>query len=115
VYKLPKAVAYKAVNYLVQGTSADILSERMIEIDKYLADKQSNILLQVHDEIICEIHNSELDTIPFVIKSLLETNSLDIPLVVDMEICSPSWASKKDFDIPTEYMEEDDYLEYLDK
>jgi len=115
VYKLPKAVAYKAVNYLVQGTSADILSERMIEIDKYLADKQSNILLQVHDEIICEIHNSELDTIPFVIKSLLETNSLDIPLVVDMEICSPSWASKKDFTIPTEYMEEDDYLEYLDK
>ena len=101
IYRIPKDIAYKAVNYLVQGTSADILSERMIEIDKYLADKKSNILLQVHDEIICEIHDSELETIPNVIKNLLEENSLDIPLTVDVELCSPSWATKKDFKVPT--------------
>ena len=69
----------------------------MIVIDDYLESTKSNILLQVHDEIICEIHNSELDILPFEIKRLLEINTLEIPLQVDMEICSPSWATKKTF------------------
>ena len=96
-YKIAPNFAYKGVNYLVQGTSADILTERMIVIDDYLESTKSNILLQVHDEIICEIHNSELDILPFEIKRLLEINTLEIPLQVDMEICSPSWATKKTF------------------
>jgi len=96
-YHIKADFAYKGVNYLVQGTSADILSERMVEISKYLQDKRSNIVLQVHDEIICEIHESELGLIPKRIKELLEQNSLDIPLKVDMELCVKSWANKKDF------------------
>ena len=96
-YRLPKDLGYKGVNYLVQGTSADIMNERMIAVGKYLADKKSNLLLQVHDEIICEIHNDELETVPEKIKEMLQVNSLDIPLYVDMEICNPSWATKKDF------------------
>ena len=44
------------------------------------------------------------------IKDLLEINSLDIPLSVDMEICTPSWATKKDFIIPTI----DDYIDWDD-
>ena len=37
-------------------------------------------------------------------------NSLDIPLSVDMEICEPSWATKKDFKLPTlaDYIDWDD-------
>ena len=96
-YRLPKDLGYKGVNYLVQGTSADIMNERMIEVSKYLSDKKSNLLLQVHDEIICEIHNDDLETVPENIKEILQVNSLDIPLYVDMEICKPSWATKKDF------------------
>tara|TARA_R110000824_G_scaffold281143_2_gene469422 strand:+ start:50 stop:2020 length:1971 start_codon:yes stop_codon:yes gene_type:complete len=95
-YRINPAFAYKGVNYLVQGTSADLLSERMLEVDKYLKDKKSNIILQVHDEIICEIHDTELQTIPYTIRDILQTNSLDIPLQVDMEICKGSWAVKKD-------------------
>ena len=83
------------MNYLVQGTSADLLSERMLEVDKYLQDKESTLLLQVHDEIICEIHDSEIETVPYKVRDLLETNSLDIPLKVDMEIFQGSWAVKK--------------------
>ena len=69
----------------------------MVEISNYLQDKRSNIVLQVHDEIICEIHESELGLIPKRIKELLEQNSLNIPLKVDMELCVKSWANKKDF------------------
>ena len=103
MYKIQPDLGYKGVNYLVQGTSADILSERMIEVANYLADKNSRMLLQVHDEIICEIYNDELDEVPARIKELLEYNSLNIPLYVDMEICNPSWATKKDLTIEEEY------------
>ena len=96
VYSIDPRFAYKGVNYMVQGTSADLLTERMIEVDKYLADKKSHILVQVHDEIICEIHESELDSIPYEIQTLLEQNSKNIPLKVDMEVFTPSWATKKE-------------------
>ena len=81
------------------------MSERMIEVDKYLETTKSNILLQVHDEIICEIHDDDLRNIPFKIKELLEINSLDIPLQVDMEVCTPSWATKKDYIKPDDSVE----------
>jgi len=107
-YKINPQFAYKGVNYLVQGTSADILSERMLVIDDYLLDKKSNLLLQVHDEIICEIHDSEFNTIPYKIQSLLEDNTLDVPLKVDMEVCSPSWATKENYK-PAEL---EDYIDW---
>ena len=71
----------------------------MIEVEKRLSNTKSSILLQVHDEIICEIHNSEMETLPLVIKEILQNNSLGIPLDVDVEICSPSWATKKDLQL----------------
>ena len=94
-YVIPEDLAYKGVNYLVQGTSADILNERIIKTHEYLKTKKSRILLQVHDEIICEIPNEEIREVPHEIQRLLEENSLGIPLKVDVEVCDPSWATKK--------------------
>ena len=97
LYQIPEQLAYKGVNYLVQGTSADLLNERMVVVYDYLKDKKSNMLLQVHDEIICEIHQSELSWLPLEIKRLMEENSLEIPLKVDIDVCDGSWAVKKDW------------------
>ena len=97
LYQIPAPFAYKGVNYLVQGTSADILNERMIKVYDYLKDKKSNMLLQVHDEIVCEIHDEEVREVPLQIQKLLEENSLDIPLKVDIDVCEGSWAVKKDW------------------
>ena len=98
VYRVPSEFGYKGVNYLIQGTSADIMSERMVAVAEYLKDKKSNLLLQVHDEIICEIHKDEVDEVAPEIRRLMKENTLNIPLEVDMEVCDPSWAVKKDFD-----------------
>jgi len=114
VYKIPSETAYKGVNYLVQGTSADILNERLIEVHKYLQDKKSNVLLQVHDEIICEIHDSEFPIISDHITTLLEQNSLGIPLFIDKEVCSPSWANKIDFTKWVTNGHNDDIVRYID-
>ena len=113
IYKVPSDKGYKAVNYLIQGTSADLLSERMIVVSKYLEDKKSTMLLQVHDEIICEIHKDEAYEVVPAIKELLEINSLNIPLQVDVEVCEPSWATKKDF-VLTETPKPDTISSYID-
>jgi DNA polymerase-1 len=97
IYKIDNSLGYKGVNYLVQGTSADILNERMIYVHEYLKDKKSNILLQVHDEIICEIHDDEIRELPQQIQLILEANSLDIPLKVDIDVCEGSWAVKSEW------------------
>tara|TARA_Y100000816_G_C26089626_1_gene575606 strand:- start:706 stop:2196 length:1491 start_codon:yes stop_codon:yes gene_type:complete len=97
VYKIPKNLGYKGINYLVQGTSADILNERMIQVHDLLENFKSNLLLQVHDEIICEIHKDEIELLPNLIRDVLVENTLRIPLEVDIELCEPSWAVKKDY------------------
>jgi len=115
LYQIDKDIAYKGVNYLVQGTSADILNERMIQVYDYLKCKKSNILLQVHDEIICEIHDDEIRSVPRQVQQLLETNSLEIPLQVDIAICKPSWATKvewKESEVTVDQLE--DYIDWED-
>lgn len=97
MYQLPKRDSYKGVNYLVQGTSADLLNERLLVLHDFLADKASSMLLQVHDEVVFEIANHEEDWIIPKLVDILQTNTLDIPLYVDIEICDESWASKRDY------------------
>ena len=70
----------------------------MIEVNKFLAGTKSKMLLQVHDEIICEIHKDDVLMIE-KIRDILQENSLGIPLMVDMELCDPSWATKHDFQV----------------
>ena len=115
LYQIDSDIAYKGVNYLVQGTSADILNERMIQVYEYLKNKKSNILLQVHDEIICEIHDDEIRSVPHQVQQLLEVNSLGIPLKVDIALCAPSWATKIDYGEWEEpEIEENQIEDYID-
>jgi DNA polymerase-1 len=115
LYRIPDTLGYRGVNYLVQGTSADIMNECLIAVDNYLVDKKSAVLMQVHDEIICEIADEELDFIPTEIRTLLQTNSLGIPLTVDMEKCVGSLAVKVDMDTNKLHVEDKfDIIDYID-
>lgn len=76
-----------AINMPIQGTAADIIKLAMIEIDRYLKEEKltSRMLLQVHDELIFEIADSELDRVPNKIKELMEgAYQLSVPLDVEM-------------------------------
>lgn len=78
-----------AINMPIQGTAADIIKLAMINIHEYLEnnDLKSRMLLQVHDELIFEIHESELDTVPAKITELMEgAMDMDVPLSVEAGI-----------------------------
>jgi hypothetical protein len=59
------------------------------------------------------VHNDELNQVTPQIQALLQENSLGIPLEVDVEICSPSWATKKPFSL-TEVAVPDTLNDYID-
>jgi DNA polymerase-1 len=71
----------------IQGTAADIIKLAMIQIDNLLRDSdyKSRMLLQVHDELIFEIHEDETDELPNKLKEMMENAyELDVPLDVEI-------------------------------
>ena len=76
-----------AINMPIQGTAADIIKLAMIQIDDLLHDSgyKSRMLLQVHDELIFEIHDDETDELPGRLKEMMENAyTLDVPLDVEI-------------------------------
>uniref|UniRef100_UPI004049F43C DNA polymerase I n=1 Tax=Flavobacterium sp. TaxID=239 RepID=UPI004049F43C len=83
------AAERNAVNAPIQGSAADIIKIAMINIHRKLKTEnwQSKMLLQVHDELVFDVHVSELETIQTMIKSEMENAyQLEVPLVVDLGI-----------------------------
>ncbi|MEO1023180.1 MAG: DNA polymerase I [Bacteroidota bacterium] len=75
-----------AINMPIQGTAADIIKLAMINIHNRIEEEgwKSRMLLQVHDELVFEIHDSETDVVPDLIIRLMEdAYTLNVPLKVD--------------------------------
>jgi DNA polymerase-1 len=62
-----------ALNAPIQGSAADILKKAMIELHLYLKTnkKQSKILLQVHDELILQVPEHELEEMKVVVPQMM--------------------------------------------
>jgi DNA polymerase-1 len=76
-----------AVNAPIQGSAADIIKIAMINIHEKLTSEnwKSKMLLQVHDELVFDVHNDELEKIKLMIKHEMEhAFKLDVPLDVDL-------------------------------
>ncbi|MDR6845488.1 DNA polymerase I [Flavobacterium granuli] len=76
-----------AVNAPIQGSAADIIKIAMINIHKKLVSEnwKSKMLLQVHDELVFDVHNSELEKIQPMIKHEMENAfKMDVPLDVEI-------------------------------
>ncbi|MEC7863797.1 MAG: DNA polymerase I, partial [Bacteroidota bacterium] len=76
-----------AINTPIQGSAADIIKIAMIEIDKEIEKRkmQSKMLLQVHDELVFDMHQSEAKVLKSLVKKKMEQAvSLQVPLTVDI-------------------------------
>lgn len=75
-----------AMNTPIQGTGADILKLAMIEVDKALKEKnlKSQMILQVHDELIFDVFEDELEEVMSLVKEKMENCiKMDVPLIVE--------------------------------
>lgn len=78
-----------AINMPIQGTAADMIKIAMINIHKELEklNTKSTMILQVHDELLFDIYNDEIDMLVPVIKSIMENAmKLNVPIVVETGI-----------------------------
>ncbi len=78
-----------AINMPIQGTAADLIKIAMINVENRLLKEnfKSRMLLQVHDELVFEIHEEELEVVPNIVKELMESAmELEVPLKVEMGI-----------------------------
>tara|TARA_B110000090_G_scaffold158436_1_gene174482 strand:- start:2405 stop:5152 length:2748 start_codon:yes stop_codon:yes gene_type:complete len=86
---LRKAAQRTAINAPMQGTAADIIKRAMIDIDNWLAmgELDARMLLQVHDELVFEVSEKDLDQLTQGVKfRMTSAAALDVPLVVDVGV-----------------------------
>jgi DNA polymerase-1 len=78
-----------AINMPIQGTAADLIKIAMIEIHRIFKEKKlkSKMLIQVHDELVFEVHNSELDEVEKIVRREMKNAiKLDVPVEVEIGV-----------------------------
>jgi DNA polymerase-1 len=84
-----QAAERTAINAPMQGTAADIIKLAMISVDDWLqnSDLDSVIIMQVHDELVLEVPEQELEIVSAGLAQRMElATSLKVPLVVDVGV-----------------------------
>ena len=92
-----------AINAPIQGTEADIMKLAMIGVYNFIheskIENEARILLQVHDELLCEVKKEKIREISGKFKEIMEkvwtpiskNNQASVPIVVDVKI-GENWA-----------------------
>jgi len=76
-----------AINSPIQGTAADLIKKAMVEIDKELTGKNlhSYLILQIHDELVLEVKQDEVDLTKEIVKEKME-NALKLSVPIEVNI-----------------------------
>jgi len=77
-----------AINAPIQGSAADIIKIAMIRVHEKFKEQslKSKMLLQVHDELVFDVHKSEKDLVKTIVKDTMESAvKLLVPLKIDLE------------------------------
>ncbi|SCH33866.1 DNA polymerase I [Romboutsia sp. 1001713B170207_170306_H8] len=96
-FMLRNAGKRAAMNAPIQGSAADIIKIAMVNVYKKLEEKnlKSKLILQVHDELIVETANDELEIVKQIVKDEMENAfSMDVNLDVDLNV-GCSWYETK--------------------
>ena len=82
-----------AINAPMQGTAADLIKLAMIALQEWIETEelQSRLIMQVHDELVLEVPDVELDAVRHTLPSLMSgVAELSVPLLVDIGV-GPNW------------------------
>ena len=87
---------YKCANYMIQGSCADMLKNKMIEIHNYIKNNRlkMRMIMCIHDELIFEVPSGEEDHIENIKRMMEIEPSVHVPIVAEVERTSTTWADK---------------------
>jgi DNA polymerase I len=87
--QMRQAAERTAINAPMQGTAADIIKKAMVTVSAELDRQQAKakMIMQVHDELVFEVAESEIDAVSSTIRICMEgAATLDVPLLVDVGV-----------------------------
>ena len=92
---------YKACNYLIQGTCADMVKTFEIRVWEYLTKNnlKSRLVLPIHDELMVAVANDEMFVIEEVKRIMEDVTDVikSIPMISEPEMSTTNWAEKKEY------------------
>jgi DNA polymerase-1 len=97
IYNVRQAGQRQAINHPIQGTASDIVKIAMIGVQQLIEEKYplTMMILQVHDELLFEIHRDDLDGFARDLCPILQSAmSLAVPLVVELRV-GDNWEELK--------------------
>jgi DNA polymerase-1 len=95
VYPLRAAAERMAINAPAQGSAADLIKLAMVKVGQLFTKSgvQAQLVLQVHDELVFDVPESEIESVRAQVKDAMEhAMQLSVPLVVDFK-AGPNWAA----------------------
>jgi DNA polymerase-1 len=96
-FRIRQAGERQAMNAGIQGLAADIFKVALVRLDQLLEHSggDSRLILQVHDEVICEVPPAELEAVTaLVLEAMSGAFDLRVPLEVNLSD-GDSWAAAK--------------------
>ena len=103
-FALRKSIERQAVNFVIQGSAADICKVSMLKLSEYLATNthiNARLLIQIHDELLYEVYHENVDQFSRAIYQTLESPEftgeihLSVPLKVKVQT-GDSWGSMQE-------------------
>ena len=97
--KWKEEVLRQAANHKIQGTAGDILKIAIQRIDEALAGRKSHLLFSVHDEIVLQVWEPELDEVLLILKDAFSNLLTGVELVLEAKV-GKSWGTQTDLEVP---------------
>ncbi len=83
-FNLRAAAERTAINTPIQGTAADMIKLAMIRVAELLKGSKSQLIMQIHDELLVDLHESEHELIPAICEAM--RNALPLPHGVPLDV-----------------------------
>jgi DNA polymerase I-like protein with 3'-5' exonuclease and polymerase domains len=87
-----RGAEYRAINYLCQGSAADIMKRNLLKLDA--AGYGDSMSVPVHDEIVLEVDEHELETASREIVECMTTTDWEVPFTADVTKPLSRWGDK---------------------
>jgi len=94
----PVEGSYKIPNHFIQGGCGDIVKIAMVEVAKLLRPYKSRMLLQIHDELLIELHKDEKHLVPKIVKAMQGAyKEISLPLTAGTDYSNTNWYDKEPY------------------
>jgi DNA polymerase-1 len=94
LFWMEKRAQRQGVNFLIQGTAADMFKIAVVRIHNILKGKKSKLVNFVHDEVQLYMHKDEMHLLP-LIKKAMEDWKFSVPILAEFSSSTDSWGAKK--------------------